>query len=102
MTPIGSQQMVGLMVDMMRSALATFPTEGGEKAAVAADTVTTGTYVRAPNPPPAVGPPLLMCEHFRMSLSKQRTLCSSNASCFVVHSYSFTGSSAQVNDCRLC
>ena len=56
MTPIGSQQMVGIMVDMMRSAMMTFP----PTKPTAPESVSAKGYQRIPNPPPPVGPPLLM------------------------------------------
>ena len=59
MTPVGTQQMVGLMVDMMRSAMTTFPASDQSDHAYAL-APGTETYTREPNPPPAIGPPLLM------------------------------------------
>jgi hypothetical protein len=61
MTPVGSQQMTGLMVDMMRAAMTSYPSSSSSSdhqpyaAASAAE-----PYARVPNRPPAVGPPLLM------------------------------------------
>ena len=60
MTPIGSQQMVGLMVDMMRSALTKYPASNEAEDVYAQATDDNAVHTRTPHRPPAVGPPLLM------------------------------------------
>eukprot|EP01043_Picozoa_sp_COSAG02_P054555 COSAG02_NODE_6194_length_3740_cov_1.554793_3_plen_101_part_00 len=63
MTPVGSQQMVGVMVDMMRSALTTFPSTGQLYEPTTEIMSRSGIqeYKRVPLPRPAIGPPILMC-----------------------------------------
>ena len=60
--PIGSQQMVTMLVDMMRSAMMKFPKADpvADVAFIAAAADPLVPYRRVPNPQPAVAPPLLM------------------------------------------
>ena len=63
-TPIGSQQMVTLMVDMLRAGVTKYPAVPDADDEDPMEDEDAGhvarPYTRAPNPPPQVGPPLLM------------------------------------------